>query len=90
MTDSIYRGDVAGAMPQLKDLTHTNAAERVREDMASAITALDFLATSIGQLAALHEADEEEAILTEGRVFACKRQMIAAVTGLLEAGNDNA
>ncbi len=67
------------------EFSHTNAAERVREDMASAITALDFLATSIGQLAALHETDEEEAILTEGRVIAVKRQMIAAVTGLLEA-----
>lgn len=67
------------------EFSHTNAAERVREDMASAITALDFLATSIGQLAALHESDEEEAIITEGRVIACKRQMIAAVTGLLEA-----
>ena len=66
------------------EFSHTNAAERVREDMASAITALDFLATSIGQLAALHETDEEEAILTEGRVIAVKRQMIAAVTGLLE------
>lgn len=72
------------------EFSHTNAAERVREDMASAITALDFLATSIGQLAAMHESDEEEAIITEGRVIACKRQMIAAVTGLLEAGNDNA
>ena len=69
----------------IEEFTHTNAQERVREDMASAITALDFLATSIGRLAALHEADEEEAILTEGRVIACKRQMIAAVTGLLEA-----
>ena len=74
----------------IEEFTHTNAQERVREDMASAITALDFLATSIGQLAALHEADEEEAILTEGRVIAVKRQMIAAVTGLLEAGDDNA
>ena len=71
------------------EFSHTNAAARVREDMASAITALDFLATSIGQLAALHETDEEEAIITEGRVIAVKRQMIAAVTGLLEAGNDN-
>ena len=69
----------------IEEFTHTNAAARVREDMASAITALDFLATSIGQLAALHEADEEEAIITEGRVIAVKRQMIAAVTGLLEA-----
>lgn len=69
----------------IEEFTHTNAQERVREDMASAITALDFLATSIGQLAALHEADEEEAIITEGRVIAVKRQMIAAVTGLLEA-----
>ena len=69
----------------MTEFSHTNAAERVREDMASAITALDFLATSIGQLAALHETDEEEAILTEGRVIAVKRQMIAAVTGLLEA-----
>jgi len=74
----------------IEEFTHTNAQERVREDMASAITALDFLATSIGQLAALHETDEEEAIITEGRVIAVKRQMIAAVTGLLEAGNDNA
>ena len=74
----------------MTEFSHTNAAERVREDMASAITALDFLATSIGQLAAMHEADEEEAIITEGRVIAAKRQMIAAVTGLLEAGNDNA
>ena len=72
------------------EFSHTNAAERVREDMASAITALDFLATSIGQLAALHETDEEEAILTEGRVIAAKREMVKAVTGLLEAGNDNA
>ena len=72
------------------EFSHTNAAERVREDMASAITALDFLATSIGQLADLHEADEEEAILTEGRVIAAKREMVKAVTGLLEAGNDNA
>ena len=69
----------------IKEFTHTNAQERVREDMTSAITALDFLATSIGQLAALHEADEEEAIITEGRVITAKRQMIAAVTGLLEA-----
>ena len=67
------------------EFSHTNAAERVREAMASAITALDFLATSIGQLAALHESDEEEAIITEGRVIAVKRQMIEAVTGLLEA-----
>ena len=67
------------------DFTHTNAQERVREDMASAITALDFLATSIGQLAALHETDEEEAIITEGQVLAAKREMVKAVTGLLEA-----
>ena len=66
------------------DFTHSNLRERVREDMASAITALDFLATSIGQLAALHEADEEEAILTEGQVIAAKREMVKAVTGLLE------
>ena len=69
----------------MTEFSHTNARERVREDMASAITALDFLATSIGQLAALHEADEEEAILTEGRVIAAKREMVKAVTGLLEA-----
>ena len=74
----------------MTEFSHTNAQERVREDMASAITALDFLATSIGQLAALHEADEEEAIITEGRVIAAKREMVKAVTGLLEAGNDNA
>ena len=67
------------------DFTHTNAQERVREDMASAITALDFLATSIGRLAALHEADEEESIITVGRVIAAKREMVKAVTGLLEA-----
>lgn len=67
------------------DFTHSNLRERVREDMASAITALDFLATSIGQLAALHEADEEEAIITEARVIAVKREMAKAVTGLLEA-----
>ena len=69
----------------IEEFTHTNAQERVREDMSSAITALDFLATSIGRLAALHETDEEEAIITEGRVIAIKRQMIEAVTGLLEA-----
>ena len=69
----------------IEEFTHTNAQERVREDMASAITALDFLATSIGQLAALHETDEEEAILAEGRVIAAKREMVKAVTGLLEA-----
>lgn len=69
----------------IKEFTHTNAQERVREDTASAITALDFLATSIGQLAALHESDEEEAILTEGRVIAAKRDVVKAVTGLLEA-----
>lgn len=74
----------------IEEFTHSNAQERVREDMASAITALDFLATSIGQLAALHETDEEEAIITEGRVIAAKREMVKAVTGLLEAGNDNA
>ena len=66
------------------EFSHTNAAERVREDMASAITALNFLATRIGQLAALHEADEEEAIITEGCVIAAKREMVKAVTGLLE------
>ena len=72
------------------DFTHSNLRERVREDMASAITALDFLASSIGQLAALHETDEEEAIITEGRVIAAKRDVVKAVTGLLEAGDDNA
>ena len=69
----------------IEEFTHTNAQERVREDMASAITALNFLATSIGQLAAMHEADEEEAIITEGQVIAAKREMVKAVTGLLEA-----
>ena len=68
----------------IEEFTHTNAQERVREDMASAITALNFLATSIGQLATLHEADEEEAIITEGRVIAAKREVVRAVTGLLE------
>ena len=67
------------------EFSHTNAAERVREDMASAITALDFLVTSIGQLAALHEADEEEAIIIEGQVLTAKREVVRAVTGLLEA-----
>ena len=67
------------------EFSHTNAAERVREDMASAITALNFLASSIGQLAALHESNEEEAIITEGRVIAAKRDVVKAVTGLLEA-----
>ena len=74
----------------MTEFSHTNAAERVREDMASAITALDFLATSIGQLAALHETDAEEAIIPEGRVIAARRQMSGAATGLLEAGTDNA
>ena len=69
----------------IEEFTHTNAQERVREDMASAITALNFLASSIGQLAALHESDEEEAIITEGRVLTAKREMVKAVTGLLEA-----
>ena len=68
----------------IEEFTHTNAQERIREDVASAITALNFLASSIGQLAALHGSDEEEAIITEGRVIAVKRQMIEAVTGLLE------
>ena len=67
------------------EFSHSNSKARVREDMASAITALNFLATSIGQLAALHETDEEEAIITEGRVIAVKREMVKAVTGLLEA-----
>ena len=67
------------------EFSHSNSKARVREDMASAITALNFLATSIGQLAALHGSDEEEAVITEGRVIAVKRQMIEAVTGLLEA-----
>ena len=66
-------------------LSHSNSKQRVREDMASAITALDFLASSIGQLAALHESDEEEAIITEGQVLTAKREMVKAVTGLLEA-----
>ena len=72
----------------IEEFTHTNAQERVREDMASAITAFDFLATSIGRLAALHEADEEEAVITEGRVIAAKREVVRAVTGLLEVSND--
>ena len=68
----------------IEEFTHTNAQERVREDMASAITALDFLATSISQLAALHGSDEEEAVITEGQVLTAKREMVKAVTGLLE------
>ena len=68
----------------IEEFTHTNAQERVREDMASAITALDFLATSIGQLAALHGSDEEEAIITEGQILTAKREVVRAVTGLLE------
>ena len=67
------------------EFSHTNAAERVREDMASAITALNFLASSIGQLAALHGSDEEEAVITEGQILTAKREMVKAVTGLLEA-----
>ena len=69
----------------IEEFTHTNAQERIREDIASAITALNFLASSIGQLAALHETDEEEAIITEGQVLTAKREMVKAVTGLLEA-----
>ena len=68
----------------IEEFAHTNAQERVREDMASAITALNFLATSLGQLAALHGSDEEEAIITEGQVLAAKREVVRAVTGLLE------
>ena len=68
----------------IEEFTHTNAQERVREDMASAITALNFLATSISQLAALHGSDEEEAVITEGQVLTAKREMVKAVTGLLE------
>ena len=67
------------------EFSHTNAAERIREDVASAITALNFLASSIGQLAALHGSDEEEAVITEGRVLTAKREVVRAVTGLLEA-----
>ena len=67
------------------EFSHTNATERVREDVASAITALNFLASSIGQLAALHGSDEEEAIITEGQILTAKREMVKAVTGLLEA-----
>ena len=66
-------------------MTNENAAERVREDMASAITALNFLASSIGQLAALHGSDEEDAVITEGQVLTAKREVVRAVTGLLEA-----
>ena len=66
------------------EFSHPNAAERVREDLASAITALNFLATSIGQLAALHGSDEEEAIIAEGCVNTAKREVVRAVTGLLE------
>ena len=69
----------------IEEFTHTNAQERIREDVASAITALNFLASSIGQLAALHGSDEEEAVITEGRVLTAKREMVKAVTGLLEA-----
>ena len=69
----------------IEEFTHTNAQERVREDMASAITALDFLATSIGQLAALHGSDEEDAVITEGQILTAKREVVKAVTGLLEA-----
>ena len=69
----------------IEEFTHTNAQERVREDMASAITALNFLASSIGQLAALYGSDEEEAIITEGQILTAKREMVKAVTGLLEA-----
>ena len=68
----------------IEEFTHTNAQERIREDIASAITALNFLASSIGQLAALHESDEEDAVITEGRVIAAKREVVRAVTGLLE------
>ena len=68
----------------IEEFAHTNAQERVREDMASAITAHNFLATSLGQLAALHGSDEEEAIITEGQVLAAKREVVRAVTGLLE------
>ena len=68
----------------IEEFTHTNAQERVREDMASAITALDFLATSIGQLAALHGSDQEDAVITEGQVLTAKREVVRAVTGLLE------
>ena len=69
----------------IEEFAHTNAQERVREDMASAITALNFLASSIGHLAALHEADEGEAVITEGQVLTAKREVVRAVTGLLEA-----
>ena len=68
----------------IEEFTHTNAQERIREDIASAITALNFLASSIGQLAALHGSDEEDAVITEGRVIAAKREVVRAVTGLLE------
>ena len=69
----------------IEEFTHTNAQERIREDVASAITALNFLASSIGQLAALHGSDEEEAVITEGQILTAKREMVKAVTGLLEA-----
>lgn len=72
------------SIPDLEDITSSEMAAGVRYALDDAITRIDILTDVIRQLAEVGAADGDESVITRGQCIAAKRQIVKAVTSLLE------
>ena len=72
------------SIPGLEDITGSEMAARVRDALDDATMYIDILNDSIRQLAEVEAADGDESVITRGQCIAAKRQIVKAVTSLLE------
>ena len=74
------------SMPDLEDIiTGSEMAARVRYALEDAIAHIDILSDTICQLAEAGAVDGDESLVAGGQCIAAKRQIVKAITILLEA-----
>ena len=72
------------SIPGLEDITSSEMAACVRDVLDDAISRIDILTDVIRQLAEVVVVDGDESVITRGQCVAAKRQIVKAVTSLLE------
>ena len=73
------------SMPDLEDITGSEVGARVRDALEDAIEHIDILSGTICQLAEAGAVDSDESLIAAGQCIAAKRQIVKAITILLEA-----
>lgn len=72
------------SMPDLEDITGSEMAARVRDALEDAIAHIDILSGTICQLAEAGAVDSDESLVAAGQCISAKRQIMKALTILLE------